>query len=294
LSADFFIDCSGFTSLLLQKALQIPFIKFDSNLFNDSAVTIQTPATDNFFPQTTSTALNNGWAWHIPLTNRTGNGYVYSSAFCSQEEAELELRQHLQADSDDINARHLKMNVGRVQKHWHRNCLAVGLSQGFIEPLEATALHLVQETIQGFIDAFELGKFSNLNEDKFNQRINARFEGVRDYIVTHYVLNSRQDTEYWRANRDHQNISDPLQKLMKCWLSGQNMERQVIDLGIDKYYTPMSWHSIFAGYGVFPDQDRLATGSAKAHRYNLEELHQFLEKCCLNFVDNQRLLARDC
>jgi len=290
LDAELFVDCSGFSSLLMQQALKVPFVSFGKNLFNDAAVTLQTPFSEEYNPQTISTALSNGWVWRIPLINRTGNGYVYSSSHCSADEAETELRRHLNLVDNNISARHLKMKVGRVEKHWYKNCLAVGLSQGFIEPLEATALHLVQETIQGFIDACELGEFTNVNQDKFNQRINARFEGVRDYIVTHYILNSRQDTEYWQSNRNNTNISDSLKKLLSCWASGKDLTQEILDQGIDKFYTSMSWHSIFAGYGFFPDRDKLAPGSAKAHRHNLADIENFLDKCSINFAKSKDLL----
>lgn len=157
LHADFFIDCTGFGSLLLQKTLGVEFISFSNNLFNDSAVVMPSAPQTIMKPQTTSTALAYGWMWNIPLTNRCGNGYVYSSAYCTSSQAESELRATLGLLESDVAARHIKMKVGRVRQHWFKNCLAVGLSQGFIEPLEATALHLVQETIQGFADAYEGG-----------------------------------------------------------------------------------------------------------------------------------------
>src|SRR5690606_13255070 len=137
-------------------------------LINDSAVVMPTPAEREPEAQTISTALKNGWMWNIPLTNRIGNGYVYSSAFTSADQAEVELRATLGMLNSDTEARHLKMKVGRVAKHWYKNCLAVGLSQGFIEPLEATALHLVQETVQGFVEAYEQGEFTARYQDAFN------------------------------------------------------------------------------------------------------------------------------
>lgn len=289
LSADLFVDCTGFTSLLLQKTLKVPFVSYSDNLFNDSAVTIQTPAEEDYQPHTVSTALKNGWVWKIPLTSRIGNGYVYSSRYCSSEAAEQELRQHLQLHESEVPARHLTMKVGRVDKHWHKNCVAVGLSQGFIEPLEATALHIVQETVQGFIDAYELGDFTAINRDKFNQRINARFEGVRDYIVAHYALNSRIDSEYWIANRAHRNFSDSLKNILDCWTSGGDLNKEILRQNIDKYYTAMSWHTILSGYGIFPE--RLVPGSHKAHQFNLSEIDSFLSKCCANFRPAHQLIS---
>src|SRR5690606_31124892 len=152
---DYFIDCSGFVSLLLQQHLKVPFISYEKTLFNNAAVTMPTPADIVIPSETRATALTNGWAWKIPLTEHSGNGYVYSNHFISADAAETELRAHLGLLDADVNARHLKMNVGRVESHWEKNCLAVGLSQGFIEPLEATALFLVQQTLGLFVDALQ-------------------------------------------------------------------------------------------------------------------------------------------
>ena len=288
IAADLFVDCSGFNALLMQKTLNVPFKKFADNLFNDAAVAMPSPQGEMLGAQTVSTALSCGWAWEIPLTNRIGNGYVYASGYCSADQAETELRRKLGLLDADVSARHLKMNVGRLERHWEHNCLAVGLSQGFIEPLEATALHIVQETIQGFIDAWELGGFTNANRDSFNQRINARFEGVRDYIVAHYVCNSRDDTEYWRANRNHEHISDNLRAVLHAWVRAGNVIEQVKQRGMDKYYLPMSWYALLCGYGVFPAQ--LQPGSPKAHSYNLADIDKFVRACALNFRPQRELL----
>ena len=132
----------------MQKTLGVKFESFKSNLFNDSAVVMPTPGDDSPSPETVSYAMSNGWCWKIPLTNRYGNGYVYSSDFLSADAAETELRTFLGTLDSDEPARHLKMNVGQLEKHWEKNCVGLGLSQGFIEPLEATALLLVQVAIE--------------------------------------------------------------------------------------------------------------------------------------------------
>ncbi|MFL2874237.1 MAG: tryptophan halogenase family protein, partial [Pseudohongiellaceae bacterium] len=210
LSGDFFIDCSGFASILLQRTLKVPFLSFSENLFNDSAVALPTEIEADAPVETLSTALTNGWAWKIPLTNRFGNGYVFSSQYCSPDEAETELRAHLGVLDSDVEARHLKMKVGRAQESWSKNCLAVGLSQGFIEPLEATALQFVYSTIDQFAQALEQGDFTNEHREAFNEQMNANFEGIRDYIVLHYKTNSRSDSQYWIDNRENQKISENL------------------------------------------------------------------------------------
>jgi hypothetical protein len=281
LSADLFVDCTGFSGLLLQKTLQVPFIKFSENLLNDSAIAMPSVQEPQVATQTVSTAMKYGWAWEIPLVNRKGNGYVYSSAFCSPDQAEFELRTKLGLLDADVQARHLSMNVGRVEQHWAKNCLAVGLSQGFIEPLEATALHIVQETLQGFIDAWELGDFTHINQEKFNARINNRFEGVRDYIVAHYVCNSRDDTDYWRANRRHDALSNNLKAVIETWVSGGDMASVLKARGMDKYYLPMSWYALLSGYGIYPSVAPVSV--LNFSETNLADVDDFIAACCLHF-----------
>ena len=289
--ADFFVDCSGFRSLLLQEALGVPFKSFGENLFNDSAVVMPTPADPNGTnAQTISTALKYGWVWDIPLVNRTGNGYVYSSRFCDAAQAETELRAHLGLLDSDVEARHLKMKVGRVEEHWRKNCLAVGLSQGFIEPLEATALHLVLVTVETFMAEFEKDNFAPQSPDKFNALVNARFEGIRDYIVCHYRVNQRSDTPYWIENAKNDKLSDSLQRILQCWISNGDLTREVANQDISKYYSSMSWHCLLAGYGSFPREEKLQPAPADVNRFDLATIKDFVRRCALNFRDHKEIL----
>ncbi|HEV2865662.1 MAG TPA: tryptophan halogenase family protein, partial [Allosphingosinicella sp.] len=226
IEGDYFVDCSGFRSMIAQQALGVPFRSFAENLFNDSAVVMPTPVEPGGLDSsTTAIALRNGWAWRIPLRSRIGNGYVYASRYCSAEAAEAELRAHL-GTGDEVAARHLRMKVGRVENSWVGNCLAVGLSQGFLEPLEATALHIVQATVERFIESFEAGGFTAAHRDAFNAAINARYEGIRDYIVCHYRVNRRTDTDYWRDNARHDNLSDSLKSILTCWFTAGDLEAE--------------------------------------------------------------------
>lgn len=291
INGDIFIDCSGFRAELIQKALKVPFRAFSENLFNDSAVVFPTAAQNIVESQTISTALKNGWAWSIPLTSRIGNGYVYSSSFCTSDEAETEFRSHLNILDDDINARHIKMKVGRLEQHWFKNCVAVGLSQGFIEPLEATALHFVQETIQGFIEAYEKGGFTDSLRNEFNQSINNRFEAVRDYIVCHYRINSRTDTQYWIENGRNENLSSSLRAILEVWMSGKNLSDELARQKIDKYYPSISWHCMLAGYGIYPSSEQLLSGYDEAKKYKINDLERFIARCALNFKSHKEQLT---
>jgi len=295
LSGDFFVDCSGFASILLQKTLKVPFVSFSENLFNDSAVAIPTDIETEIPAETLSTALSNGWAWKIPLTNRFGNGYVFSSKYCSPDEAETELRSHLNILESDVEARHLKMMVGRVQETWAKNCVAVGLSQGFIEPLEATALQFVYSTIEQFSQALEEGNFSGKNRDEFNARMNANFEGVRDYIVLHYKTNSRSDSQYWIDNRENQKISDNLRAMIECWYAIEDTQEALTRLNIGSYYSQRSWTCLLAGVGVFPKQENLVIPDKENVGMAMKDLKyvdDFIKGCSMNFESHGKLLSR--
>ena len=295
LSGDFFVDCSGFASILLQKTLKVPFVGFAENLFNDSAVAIPTDIETEIPAETLSTALSNGWAWKIPLTNRFGNGYVFSSKYCSPDEAETELRSHLNILESDVEARHLKMKVGRVQETWAKNCVAVGLSQGFIEPLEATALQFVYSTIEQFSQALEEGNFSGKNRDEFNARMNANFEGVRDYIVLHYKTNSRSDSQYWIDNRENQKISDNLRAMIECWYAIEDTQEALTRLNIGSYYSQRSWTCLLAGVGVFPKQENLVIPDKENVGMAMKDLKyvdDFIKGCSMNFESHGKLLSR--
>ena len=295
LSGDFFVDCSGFASILLQKTLRVPFVSFAENLFNDSAVAIPTDIEAEIPAGTLSTALSNGWAWKIPLTNRFGNGYVFSSKYCSPDEAETELRSHLNILESDVEARHLKMKVGRVQETWAKNCVAVGLSQGFIEPLEATALQFVYSTIEQFSQALEEGNFSGKNRDEFNARMNANFEGVRDYIVLHYKTNSRSDSQYWIDNRENQKISDNLRAMIECWYAIEDTQEALTRLNIGSYYSQRSWTCLLAGVGVFPKEENLVIPDKEKAGMAMKDLKyvdDFIKGCSMNFESHGKLLSR--
>lgn len=291
LTADLYVDCSGFAGLLIDKTLHTPYVSFAGNLFNDAAVAMPSPIGDSIPSETVSTALKHGWAWQIPLTSRYGNGYVYSSRYCSAEQAEHELRERLGLLDADVAARHLQMKCGRVTQHWRRNCLAVGLSQGFIEPLEATALYFVQKTAASFADVLVRGDLGEAARAQFNRQVNEHFEGTRDYIVTHFKTNSRRDTEYWRDNAANQNISEPLKKLYSLWMAGKSIAAGVREQAIGMGYPVFSWYSIMAGMGIFPDPDQLRPPTISEARFRMPEIDDLLERSASHFRDHREVLA---
>lgn len=288
--ADLFVDCTGFASVLMQKTLGVGFKSFKSNLFNDSAVVMPTPGADSPHAETVSYAMSNGWCWKIPLTNRFGNGYVYSSDFISDDDAETELRTFLGKLDSPEAARHLKMRVGQLEQHWQKNCIALGLSQGFIEPLEATALLLVQISIELFIERYEKGDFSGAHRDEYNRKVDERFERVRDYIVAHYKLNTRNDSEYWKANRDNMELSGSLRHILDVWYRRGDLGAEIQRQNIESHFGTLSWHCLLSGYGAFPP---LAPNQPnKGDLYKDNDVQRLLEGCALNFSSHRENLDR--
>lgn len=284
IEGDFFVDCSGFGSVLAQQKLGAKFLSFGENLFNDRAVVMPTPHRETPRPQTDAIAMEAGWRWSIPLTTRVGNGYVYSSRHISDEEAEAELREAIGTTGEDIQARFLSMKVGRVENSWTGNCLAAGLSQGFIEPLEATALHIVIYTALDFAKAFEGGGFSAQHRDTFNRRVASRYDGIRDYIVAHYRMNRRSDTDYWRENAANGVLPDGLKAMMTGWFTHKDMaEINRATNGENPAYSPMSWLCLFAGYGAFPQQEKLQPLPSGIEAADVDATRAMLIACAGNF-----------
>jgi 2-polyprenyl-6-methoxyphenol hydroxylase-like FAD-dependent oxidoreductase len=277
IAGDFFIDCSGFAATLIEGALDVPFHSFADNLFNDAAVVMPTEPDGPPPVETVATAQSNGWRWRIPLRHRIGNGYVYASASQSADAAEAELRAAL--GDDTTPARHLRFRVGQRARHWERNCLAVGLAQGFIEPLEATAIHLVLNTVELFIRHYDT---TTRARDTVNAAITARIEGVRDYIVAHYKLTTRTDTEYWRANAANMALSDPLLHLLDCWFRKGDLGEELARQGQQSHFGNLSWHCLLAGYGAFPAISQPPRDDVDFHTQR--GIAAFLHGCALNFA----------
>lgn len=279
---DFFVDCTGFASLLMQKTLNVGFKSFKDNLFNDSAVVVPSTMDDKALVETQSIALSNGWAWKIPLTNRYGNGYVYSSDFISAEQAQAELLNLVGESANQDKIKHLKMRVGQLEAHWKNNCIALGLSQGFIEPLEATALHLVQVSIELFIQHYKESE-STQHQQNYNTKIKDRFERVRDYIVAHYKLNTRIDSEYWRANQTNMVLSDSLRHILDVWFRRGDIEKEIERQQLQTHFNAQSWHCLLSGYGAYPPLAKKQPALGKGDLYLEENIKSFLDRCALNF-----------
>ncbi len=260
-TADIFFDCTGFAAKLIKQTLNVDFVDYSDSLLNDRAIALQSKIEcDKDIPSlTTSTALSAGWAWQIPLSNRYGNGYVYSSKYITDEDAEVELRALIGENCKQHTARVIHFRLGRVSKHWHKNVLAVGLSQGFIEPLEATAIMLIQFTVEAFINGYQdmilANKTRTEQQNSFNIKLNNTFENIKDYIVAHYRLNSREDSQYWQDNRNNTHNSPRLEALLAAWRTHNgDFEGELKKHDAEITYLAPSWYCLFAGKGDFPKQ----------------------------------------
>jgi hypothetical protein len=247
------MDCSGFKGLLIRQAMGEELKSTKAYMFNDSAIAIPTPRKDQgeIMSETISRAMKYGWVWHIPLSNRMGNGYVYSSDYISAEEVETEFREYLGKDAEGCKALHLHWSPGRLENHWKNNCVAIGLSQGFLEPLEALMINVIQSSIEGFTDCFERGEFTDRYREDFNSQVNGFIDGILNYLQLHYKLNSRDDTAYWRDNRDNLNMSAQLARVLNAWDSNENIDRVLSENINQQVYPPLSWYCMLTGMGRF-------------------------------------------
>lgn len=210
--ADLFIDCSGFRSILLEQTLNEPFMSFHDTLLNDSAIATVIPYIDKEAEMenyTSCTAIDAGWVWNIPLWNRIGTGYVYSSKHATKEQAEAQFRKHLKSNrmifpdaerADTCELRHIKIKHGVHERAWVKNVVGIGLANGFIEPLESTGLMLTHEGIVKLCSALMMrnGIVSNYDVDLFNYGFQEQIIGFKDFISQHYALSMRNDTPYWK------------------------------------------------------------------------------------------------
>ena len=289
LAADFFVDCSGVASLLIGKALRTPYVSFSDMLFNDAAIALATPCDDGpLMSQTVASGLKHGWASRIPLASFNSDVYFYSSAHVSADAAETELRARLGLLDADVPARHSRLRAGRHAKHWNRNCVAIGLSQGFIEPLDATTLHFVQRAAASFVDVLERGDLGEAAQAAFNDGLNARIDGERDYILLHYKCNTRTDTAYWRANAANGALSEPLHTLLRAWLSARPIAPDIEKGRIGTGYATLSWYCLLAGVGLFPELD--PARAAPARDTGLEGIDDLVRRGTLNFPDHRAWL----
>ena len=221
IAGDLFVDCTGFKSLLLGKHYQVPFKRCDDVLFIDTALAVQVPYETPDAPiasHTISTAQDCGWIWDIGLQHRRGVGYVYASRYCSEAEARETLARYVGPAIADLAVRKIPIESGHRTRFWQNNCVAVGLSAGFLEPLEASALVLVELSAQMIAEQLPATRgVMDIVARRFNETFLYRWDKIIDFLKLHYILSQRDDSAFWRDNRDLATIPQSLQDLMQLW-----------------------------------------------------------------------------
>jgi tryptophan halogenase len=249
LHGDLFVDCTGFRGLLINQVLAEPFESYQEYLPNDRAVAMQAPVDverEGIRPYTTATAMDSGWIWTIPLYHRNGTGYVYAEEFCSPEEAEYTLREFLGPAGGDGHANHIRMRVGRNRNSWVRNCVAIGLSSGFVEPLESTGIFFIQYAVEQLVKHFPDSGWDGALARGYNRAVGRCLDGVRDFLVLHYRCAARADTPYWKATKERP-VPDGVAERLDLWSA-----RLPDDGSVYPYYhgfEPYSYNVMLLGLG---------------------------------------------
>lgn len=289
IESDFFIDCTGFKSLLIGDALQVGYENWSHYLPCNRAVAVQTENTGEPAPYTIATARDAGWTWKIPLQHRTGNGYVFCDKYCSDNEAIQTLLNHI--DGKLLNEpRVIPFVTGKRNKIWHKNCLALGLASGFLEPLESTAIHLVFKTLAYFIRHFPDRDFDPVQEQLFNSKINKEYNEIRDFLVLHYCTTTREDTPFWRWCKTMEIPETLAEKLDLFRRRGQLLK------GEEDLFRDTSWYAVLEGMHQRPHKyhplvdaldgkklaQSLSQGKSAIHELvrRLPSHQQFIEQYC--------------
>lgn len=272
-SGDFFIDCSGFNSLVFNKTLGVEFDDWSEWLLCNRALAVPSSSEpESLRPYTQSIAHDAGWQWRIPLQHRTGNGHVFSDDFMSEDEATQVLLDNLEGEAlkDPLS---IPFTPGCRKKLWHRNCIALGLASGFIEPLESTSIHLIQIGITNLVKVFPSKGDNAARAREYNRRMRYEYEAVRDFIILHYHQTEREDTPFWKQVK-HMDVPESLQQKMDAFRESGHLYR--ID---EELFTEVGWLQVMLGQGIRPQSynplaDTLTREQVDEYLQNLHTIMQ--------------------
>jgi len=280
IAGDLFIDCSGMSSIILGKHFKVPFISKKHILFNDTALAVQVPYPDENSPiasHTISTAQSCGWIWDIGLPSRRGVGYAYSSEHTNEKEAEVELRAYIEssigkAETDKLSVRKISFNPGHREKFWHKNCVAIGMASGFLEPLEASALVLVELAAAKISKEMPATRETmDIVAKRYNKQFLYRWERIIAFLKLHYVLTQRTDSAYWRDNCNPETIPESLQELLSLWKHQPPGPQDFHH--VEEVFPSSSWQYVLYGMG-FKTQENTVS-----RKFVDEEIaHQFFNE----------------
>ncbi len=245
ITGDLFIDCSGFRGLLIEQALKTGYHDWSHWLPCNRALALPCASVTPLTPYTRSTARSAGWQWRIPLQHRTGNGYVYCSDYISDDEATSTLLSNLDGEAL-ADPRPLRFVTGMRKQFWNRNCVAIGLSSGFLEPLESTSIHFIQSSIAKLVAFFPDRHFSAVDIAEYNRQVQFEFERSRDFILLHYKANERTDSPFWIRCRDN-DVPDSLAHKIELFRHAGRVFREHEEL-----FTEVSWIQVLLGQNVQP------------------------------------------
>ena len=263
IAGDLFIDCSGQAALLIEKTLNTGFEDWSHWLPCNRAMAVPCESTKPISPFTRSIAHDAGWQWRIPLQHRTGNGIVYSSKHMSDEQAKEVLLNNL--DGKPLGEpKVIPFRTGRRRKQWHKNVVSIGLSSGFLEPLESTSIHLIQTAAIRLIKLFPHQGIQDIEVNEFNSQAKIEIERIRDFIILHYKVNERDDSKFWQECQ-RMDIPETLQHKIDLFKATGKLFREQDDL-----FTEIAWQQVLIGQGVMPaDQHALADSLSKAQLLEL-------------------------
>lgn len=263
-SGDFFIDCTGFRALLLGQELGVGYHDWSHWLPCNRAMAVPSEKLPDLPPFTRATARKAGWQWRIPLQHRTGNGHVYCSSFMEDQQAADLLMANLETKALD-DPRPIRFTTGRRDEFWSKNCVAIGLSSGFLEPLESTSIHLIQSNVSRLIELFPHDRIDEASRAEYNQRTAREFDQIRDFLILHYHQTERDDSDFWQYCR---NMSVPasLTHKMDLFRASGRLGRDPDDL-----FREASWVQVMLGQGIMP-QDY----NPMADQLDDKQLNQFM------------------
>jgi tryptophan halogenase len=289
LEADFFIDCSGFRGLLIEQALKAGYEDWNHWLPCDRAVAVPCESVADITPYTRSTAREAGWQWRIPLQHRIGNGYVYCSSFIGDDEAASTLMANLDGRAL-AEPRSLRFTAGRRKKLWSRNCVALGLAGGFLEPLESTSIHMIQTGLSKLQTLFPDRGFDPFDEQEFNRLSILEYERIRDFIVLHYHATAREDAELWRYCRAMP-VPDTLRHKIELFRS-----RGRVAIYEDELFITTNWLAVLTGQGVWPRrcEPTVEVGDLAAAKARLQQTKASIREAALAMPTHLDFIEANC
>ena len=289
ISGDLFIDCSGMRGLLIEQTLKTGFEDWSHWLPCDRAIAVPSKRTEPLLPYTRSTAHQSGWQWRIPLQHRTGNGHVYASEFSTEQQAQDTLIKHLDGEML-AEPRLIKFATGKRKKAWNRNCVAIGLSAGFLEPLESTSLYLVQTAITRLVNLFPDNSFNQANIDHYNRQADFEIEKIRDFIIAHYKVTQRDDSEFWRYCKN-MTIPDSLQQKLDIFQGYGRVERQA-----DELFREESWVQVLVGQNMLPMQydPFVDLKTQQELEFFVNNTQAVIKNCLTNLPSHTEFIAQHC